>query len=63
MISRFNRLHYGLGAILVFVGIKMLLSDIVHVSPAMSLLVIVGILGVSILTSLRRTRTDDRKAA
>jgi len=63
MISRFNRLHYGLGAILVFVGIKMLLSDVVHVPPALSLLVILGILGVSILTSLRRTRTDGRKAA
>ena len=63
MISRFNRLHYGLGAILVFVGIKMLLSDVVHVPPAVSLLVILGILGVSILTSLRRIRTDGRKAA
>jgi tellurite resistance protein TerC len=63
MIGRFEHLHYGLGAILVFVGIKMILSDIVHLPPLVSLAIILGILGISILTSIRKKTTTDRKAA
>jgi len=63
MISRFEHLHYGLGAILVFVGIKMILSDIVHMPPLASLAIILGILGISILTSVRKKNASGRKAA
>ena len=53
MADRFAYLHYGLAALLVFIGAKMVLADVVHLSPAVTLPVIVGILGASIAASLR----------
>jgi tellurite resistance protein TerC len=53
MQERFAYLHYGLAALLVFIGAKMLLADVVHLAPAVTLPVIVGILGASIAASLR----------
>jgi tellurite resistance protein TerC len=50
--AKFRHLHIGLGALLVFVGVKMLVEDWVHISPAISLGVIVAALGASIGTSL-----------
>jgi tellurite resistance protein TerC len=57
MLDRFRLLHYGLGVILAFVAMKMLLSRWVHVSVGISLAVIVGILGIFIAASL----VDERK--
>lgn len=51
--SLFHYLHYGLSTILVFVGVKMLLSDIYHISNLVALAVIASILAVSVLASLR----------
>ncbi len=48
----FIYLHYGLAVILIFVGIKMVASDIFKLSPLVSLLVIAIILGVSIIASV-----------
>lgn len=48
----FYYLHYGLGAILVFVGIKMLISHWYQIPVGTALIVIFGILLVSILSSL-----------
>jgi tellurite resistance protein TerC len=45
-------LKEGLAAVLVFIGIKMVFMDYVHMSVAASLLVIVGLLGISIAMSL-----------
>lgn len=49
-------LRYGLAAILVFIGCKMLLSDIVHISTGFSLIVILAILGATVLSSMVHTR-------
>src|SRR4051812_29582557 len=54
MAERFRYLHYGLGVLLVFVGAKMLLADVIHLPVALSLGVIVAILGASIGASLAR---------
>lgn len=56
MADRFAYLHYGLAALLVFIGAKMLLADVVHLSPALTLPVIAAILGAAIGASLRRPR-------
>ncbi|HEU4356289.1 MAG TPA: TerC family protein [Actinomycetota bacterium] len=61
MIERFVYLKVGLAAVLVFVGGKMLLADIVEVPIWASLLAIAAMIGVSILVSLRATA--DRAAA
>jgi len=48
----FHHLHYGLAAILGFVGVKMLLSDIYKIPIGITLGVIVGTLALSIIASL-----------
>jgi tellurite resistance protein TerC len=48
----FHLLHYGLAAILAFVGVKMLIADFFHVPVGISLLIIASILVASILSSL-----------
>jgi tellurite resistance protein TerC len=40
----FSKLHYGLALILAFIGVKMLISPIVHISSPVSLAVVGGIL-------------------
>jgi tellurite resistance protein TerC len=52
LLSDLKYLRYGLAAILVFTGVKMLASNVVHVPPLVSLLVIVAILVAVIVPSL-----------
>jgi tellurite resistance protein TerC len=52
-LERFHLLHYGLAAILAFVGVKMLLSEIWHPPIGLSLGVIVITLAVTVLLSLK----------
>jgi len=54
IMKMFEYLHYGLSVILVFVGIKMMISDIYHLPVAVALGVIAAILLTSILASLIR---------
>lgn len=56
LIDRFEYLKYGLAALLAFAGLKMLLSDVIHLDVWVSLGIIVGILAVSIVISLIATR-------
>jgi len=58
MIDRFVYLKLGLAAVLVFVGAKMLLTDLYKVPIWASLLVIVALIGGSVLASIRRSRRD-----
>ncbi|MBI2926828.1 MAG: TerC family protein [Verrucomicrobia bacterium] len=54
----FAYLHYGLAAVLVFVGAKMLLAGYYKIPTLASLLVIVGLLAVAIAASLLRSRGE-----
>ncbi|MFN8518007.1 MAG: TerC family protein [Chloroflexota bacterium] len=60
--DRFRYLRLGLAAVLVFVGGKMLLTDILHLEPVVSLLVILTLLGASVVGSLLADRRDGRVA-
>jgi tellurite resistance protein TerC len=51
LMDRFEYLHYGLGLVLAFVGLKMLLEKWVHVPIQVSLGVIVVLLGGAVLIS------------
>jgi tellurite resistance protein TerC len=53
LIQKFRYLNYGLAAILVWVGVKMLISDLWHVPTVLSLGVIAVCLGVAITVSWR----------
>lgn len=52
MASKFEYLKYGIALILAFVGLKMVLSSVIHLPIWLSLLVIAGILTATILISL-----------
>ena len=54
----FHHLHYGLSAILVFIGGKMIASEFVKVPTAASLAVVAAILAISIWASLRWPAKD-----
>ena len=55
----FHYLHYGLSAILVFVGAKMLLADIYKIPVGIALGVVASILFISIIASIVRPRKTD----
>jgi tellurite resistance protein TerC len=63
MLHKLRLLHYGLGLILAFVGIKMLIGRWVEIPIAVSLAVIVSILAVFTIASLVLTRREARAAA
>jgi len=52
LMQLFEHLHYGLSAILIFIGVKMVISDFYKIPTGIALGVVVGILLLSILTSL-----------
>jgi tellurite resistance protein TerC len=52
VMNLFRYLSYGLSAILIFIGVKMLLHSVWHPAPLHSLVVIVSLLGASIAASL-----------
>ncbi|WP_420715102.1 TerC family protein [Corallococcus sp. bb12-1] len=54
--EKFSYLKVGLSGVLIFVGAKMALVDVVHLSPAVSLGVIGLVLGTSIVASLVKAR-------
>jgi tellurite resistance protein TerC len=56
LIERFEYLKYGLAALLAFAGMKMILSDVVHLDVWVSLGIIVTILVVSVAISFIATR-------
>lgn len=54
--DKFHYLKMGLSIILVFIGIKMLIAGIVHISTVLSLIVILVILAISIVASMIRNK-------
>ncbi len=52
LMKLFHLLHYGLAAILCFVGMKMLIEDFFHVPVGTSLIVISSILVISVIASM-----------
>jgi tellurite resistance protein TerC len=59
VIDSFRFLRYGLAFILTFVGAKMLLSDTIHISTLVSLVVVAGGLVVSVVLSLLIPKRED----
>jgi tellurite resistance protein TerC len=63
MMEAFEYLHYGLAAVLMMVGAKMLASSFVQVETVYALGAVVGILAISILASLAFPPKKKREAA
>jgi tellurite resistance protein TerC len=58
VMNLFRYLHYGLSAILVFIGVKMMLHHWWHPEHWQSLLVIVSLLAIAVVTSLIAARRE-----
>jgi len=52
LMDAFHYLHYGLALILSFIGIKMLISNWVHLPTFVALGVVAGVLAISVIASL-----------
>jgi tellurite resistance protein TerC len=63
MMHRFVYLKLGLALVLIWVGIKMGLHDIVKIPTTLSLAVIVTILGVAVIASFRVTKSQNEEGA
>ena len=59
IMRRFRYLSLGLAVVLVFVGVKMLLSDLYHVPSILSLAIVAAILVAAVVASLLRERATD----
>jgi tellurite resistance protein TerC len=63
VMDKFVYLKLGLSAILVFVGAKMLLTEVYKIPATVSLLIVVTLLAIAIVASLRKNRREARMAA
>ena len=52
MIEVFHLLHYGLSVILIFIGVKMLVSHYIKIPIGIALEVVAGLILISIVLSL-----------
>jgi tellurite resistance protein TerC len=59
MMNRFRYLHYGLAAILIFIGSKMLTSDYFPIPTWIALGVVAGVLLISVVASLLRPESQE----
>jgi tellurite resistance protein TerC len=63
MADRFSLLKYGLAIVLMFIGVKMLLIDLIKIPVALSLGIVATIIAISIILSLRKDRRKRLAAA
>jgi tellurite resistance protein TerC len=62
MADRFRYLNIGLGVILAFVGVKMIMVEVYHMPTYVSLGVIAVVLTITIVASLQAEKRDARRA-
>jgi tellurite resistance protein TerC len=59
--GKFHFLQHALSVILVFVGVKMVISHFVHIPIAVSLSVVVGLLVIAVIASLIKERIEQKR--
>jgi tellurite resistance protein TerC len=62
LLDRFRYLHYGLGALLGFIALKMLAAPWIDVPVTVSLMVIGGILGVFAIVAAVTSQPETKRA-
>lgn len=60
--DRFHLLPYGLALVLMFIGTKMLIVELVHIPVAVSLGVVAALIGATVVLSLLRPAPDEKAA-
>ena len=61
VMDQFQYLKLGLSAVLTFIGVKMVITDLYHIPVGVSLAVVAGILTLSIVASLWKARTSPKE--
>ncbi|MBS1161160.1 MAG: Alx protein [Proteobacteria bacterium] len=61
--DRFSLLKYGLAAVLMFIGIKMLLLDIYSIPIGVSLGIVASLIGLAVVASLRHDARPSRRSS
>ncbi|WP_164017830.1 TerC/Alx family metal homeostasis membrane protein [Pyxidicoccus trucidator] len=59
-VGQLRYLHYGLAGVLAFAGLKMVLEPWLHVTPLLSVAIIVTLIGASVVASVHAKRRDAR---
>jgi tellurite resistance protein TerC len=62
VMDKFRYLKFGLSAVLVFIGVKMVIVDFYKIPIGISLGVVAGILTISILASLWKARKEEKES-
>ena len=62
VMDKFQYLKFGLSAVLVFIGVKMVIVDFYKIPIGISLGVVAGILTISILASLWKARKEEKES-
>jgi len=57
IMDKFKYLKYGLSIVLFFIGMKMLIADIFHISITLSLFVVSGLISISVIISLFKSKS------
>ena len=60
VLKTFRYLSQGLSVVLIFIGLKMLAADFVHIPIGMALGIVMGVLAVAIVASIAVERRDRR---
>jgi tellurite resistance protein TerC len=61
--DKFQYLKFGLSAVLIFIGVKMVIVDFYKIPVGVSLGVVAGILTISVLASLWKAKAEEAEAA
>lgn len=62
LLRRLRYLHYGLAAVLAFAALKMLAAEYFEIGPLVSLGIVVGVLGITVLASLMAGGLKEKEA-
>jgi tellurite resistance protein TerC len=62
VMDKFQYLKFGLSAVLVFIGVKMVIVDFYKIPIGISLGVVAGILTISILASLWKAKKEEKES-
>lgn len=60
LVARLKYLHYGLAIVLAFAAIKLITADLYHLPPWLSITIIAGVLGASVVASVVQNRREAR---
>ncbi|MBK9272356.1 MAG: TerC/Alx family metal homeostasis membrane protein [Saprospiraceae bacterium] len=62
MLQKLEYIHYALAILLIYIGVKIMLSNVFHVNEWINMLVIIVVIGFGVVYSLKRTARHKTKS-